>query len=554
MKTFCRILSCLLVVLTLFACVACGSSTTKKENPTTAPTTGTETGNTETGTATNTNTDTATPSGELVKPVIPETFGGDKIRFYINGGAGNASMSNIRSIALVADADGEVPDPDYAVNQLVVTRNQTVEDELKVKIEVAKVGTMQGAVSDLGNILTAQDDVYDVLALYQYFDLGLALGDTVGSFYNLENMPEGVTSYLNVKAPYWSQALYNTLKYNNTAFFVTGDLCQATIGTLFVSFVNSKLWNQYADQIKNMQNSGGYSDIYDIVNNGYWTLDLIEELGATVYADTNDNGKNDYKDRCSFIIYGDKSNCATMDCLVAGFGLRYTTTSADGMPVMAFDSETNTDIYTRLQRFMTHPNTTAVATYEEIVDEAGKSLYIMDVFAQGNVLVTVNTLDKAEYYLQDMTDFWVMPLPMLSRDQYNPNSASKGYATQLGDSVSQYAICKFSGEERLPAITATLELMGYYSKLWITPKYYEALKIRYTRDDKNAAMIDMVREGIYSDFGLVWSRSLNNVSWELRTNYNPAKGIAKYAKLTQNKLNLAMADLLVKIEEAYDIQ
>ena len=139
MKTFCRILSCLLVVLTLFACVACGSSTTKKENPTTAPTTGTETGNTETGTATNTNTDTATPSGELVKPVIPETFGGEKIRFYINGGAGNASMSNIRSIALVADADGEVPDPDYAVNQLVVTRNQTVETELEVKIEVAKV-------------------------------------------------------------------------------------------------------------------------------------------------------------------------------------------------------------------------------------------------------------------------------------------------------------------------------------------------------------------------------------------------------------------------------
>ena len=96
--------------------------------------------------------------------------------------------------------------------------------------------------------------------------------------------------------------------------------------------------------------------------------------------------------------------------------------------------------------------------------------------------------------------------------------------------------------------------MGYYSKLWITPKYYETLKIRYTRDDKNAAIIDMVREGIYSDFGLVWSRLLNNVSWELRANYNPKKGIAKYAKLTQNKLNLAMADLLVKIEEAYDIQ
>ena len=381
MKTFCRILSCLLVVLTLFACVACGSSTTKKEDPTTAPTTGTETGNTETGTATNTNTDTATPSGELVKPVIPETFGGESIRFYINGGAGNRTASNIRSIALVADADGEVPDPDYAVNQLVVTRNQTVEEELEVKIEVAKVGTMQGAVSDLGNILTAQDDVYDVLALYQYFDLGLALGDTVGSFYNLENMPEGVTNYLNVKAPYWNQALYNTLKYNNTAFFVTGDLCQATIGTLFVSFVNSKLWNQYADQIKGMQNSGGYSDIYDIVNNGYWTLDLIEELGTKVYADLNDNGKNDYKDRCSFIIYGDKSNCATMDSLVAGFGLRYSTTNADGTPVMAFDSETNIGIYTRLQQFMTDPNTTVIETYGEVVDEAGESLYIMDVFA-----------------------------------------------------------------------------------------------------------------------------------------------------------------------------
>ena len=40
------------------------------------------------------------------------------------------------------------------------------------------------------------------------------------------------------------------------SFFVTGDLCQATIGTLFVSFVNSKLWNQYADQIKNMKKTG----------------------------------------------------------------------------------------------------------------------------------------------------------------------------------------------------------------------------------------------------------------------------------------------------------
>ncbi len=551
MKTFCRIISCLLVVLTLFVCVACGSSTTKGENPSDRPT-GTETGNTKTGEVTNTNT--TTPSDEMVKPNIRETFGGEKIRFYINGGGGNDGQSNIRSIALVADADGEVPDPDYAVNQLVVTRNQTVEQELDVKIEVAKVGTMQGAVGDLGNILASQDDVYDILSLYQYFDLGLALGDTVGSFYNLENMPADVTNYLNVKAPYWNQTLYNTLKYNNVAFFVTGDLCQATVGTLFVSFVNSKLWNQYADQIKDMTNSGGYSDIYDIVNNGYWTLDLIEELGTKVYADLNDNGKNDYKDRCSFIIYGDQSNCATMDCLVAGFGLRYSTTNADGTPVMTFDSETNIGIYTRLQQFMIDPNTTVVSTYEEIVDEAGKSQYIMDVFAQGNVLVTVNTLDKAEYYLQDMSDFWVMPLPMLSRDQYNPNSASKGYATQLGDSVSQYAICKFSGEDKIPAITATLELMGYYSKLWITPKYYETLKIRYTRDDKNAAMIDMIREGIYSDFGLMWSNSLNNVSWELRKNYNPSKGIAKYAKLTQNKLNLAISTLLVKIEEAYDIQ
>ncbi|MBQ8912142.1 MAG: hypothetical protein IJY89_06185, partial [Clostridia bacterium] len=210
MKTFCRIMAALLVALMLLTAVVACNTDTKNTKP--------------------------QGGGETVedpnRPKINERFDGTTVNFYVNG-----QGLQSRSIDL-----GDEDDPDYEVNVQVKKRNAQVEQELGVDIVLAEVGTMQGTYEVLQPLLASELYVYDVIALYQYFDLGLALGDTVGSFYNLLDMPEGVTNYLDLEASYWSQSLLNTLAYKGVAFFVTGDLAQTYTGTMFVSYVNAVMW------------------------------------------------------------------------------------------------------------------------------------------------------------------------------------------------------------------------------------------------------------------------------------------------------------------------
>ena len=177
-------------------------------------------------------------------------------------------------------------------------------------------------------------------------------------------------------------------------------------------------------------------------------------------------------------------------------------------------------------------------------DEEGENL--MDYFAKGNILLVVNQLQTAEEYLVHMRDeYCVMPLPMYSHAQYDKNSASKGYTTGLGDSLTQFAICVYGGDERLPAITATLELMSYYSRLWVYPAYYIfTLKAWSTLGRRNGAMLDMIHVGIYANFGFIWSAKLNNITWIIRDNYRNKNGMANLMKQKQNDVKGKLKTLL----------
>ncbi len=444
------------------------------------------------------------------KPVINERFDGEKVRFAVNGEGVNS-----RSIAL-----GEGDDPTNAVNVQINKRNEQVEKELGVDIELSYVGGMQTFFGILQPILASELYVYDVLGLSQYFDLGLSLGDTVGSFYNLADLPEGVTSYLNPEASYWSKSLYEATSYKKVSFFITGDLNVGYLGGLFVSYVNARLWEEYKDEIAGLEHSGGYSDIYDLVNNGYWTLDLWMELSRLVYEDTNKNKVQDYLDRAGLMTYDQQLNNVMTDMILAGSHATFSTLDGQGTPKVRINTEKNNAIYQKLYTLLCESNAVTIPWLgtEENKDEN----YILDVFAEGNVLLNLNTLAAAEEYLFDMKDdYYVMPLPMFDHAQFDKNSPSLGYASSLlGEHINQYAICTAIGDEKLPCVTATLELMGYYSEKWVTPTYYEnVLGERHDKDPRAAAALELTRAGLYTDFVMVWSNKLDNVNWQWRQHF-----------------------------------
>ena len=528
------LLAAVLMLLPLAACTkpaASSDAESKKE----ATATATAAASTETK-----------PAEGSDKPVINETFGGEDIRFFVNGSDGSL---NLRSIVI-----GENDDPDYEVNAKVKERNDLVENELDVHIVLSEHKGMMDSAEFLRPILSSKLDTYDILALYQYFDLGLALGDTVGSFYNYLNMPEG--SYINVEAPYWNKSLFETLEYKNVAFFITGDISQSTTGTMFVSYVNATMWDQYKDTIATLKNNpNGYTSIYDIVKNGYWTMDLWCELSAMPYEDLNNDDKVNYGDRLGLVVYSEMTDCNMTDFFAAGADVHYSTYDSNGTPVITINNEKNVAFFEKLYTLFCESKAAQIP-WNFTTTADGEDPYIMDAFAEGNILLTVNQLCYAEESLADMTDdYYIMPVPLFDHDQFDASSPSLGYKTQLFDSVSQFAICTAAGDDRIPAITATMELMGYYSMKLVTPAYYDkALKERYTRNLEDAQIIDMIHAGIYADFAVLWSNKLDNVTWFARNNHTNLSKIARLLKQEQDKKARKLSSLLTQLEEAFYVE
>ncbi|MBQ7846724.1 MAG: hypothetical protein IJ344_00430 [Clostridia bacterium] len=477
---------------------------------------------------------------QLPKPQIGETFDGAVIRFAVC-----EEGENSRSIDL-----GVQDDPENAVNVQVKRRNEQVEKELDVKIELSKVVSMQKMISEMLPILTSKVYTYDVLGLYQRFDLGLCISDAEGCFYTPARSKD-MGNYLNLDAPWWDRALFEEVAYRDRSnYYFTGDLNLAHTGGLFVSYVNTDLWADYVDQIAKLRHSGGYSDPYDIVKKGYWTMDLLIELADLLYLDNgNTKGEVDFEDQVGLMTYNEQLNNHMVDVLFAGSRGRYGQKDGGGTPVLTINSDQNKAFFGKLYTLLCESN---AATIPWLTDETGADLSIMEVFKRGKTLVTLNTLSCAAEDLSDMEDdFYILPPPMLRHAQFDENSPSLGYASQLSDGISQYVICNAIGDEKFPAVTATLELMGYYSALWVTPAYVKNLLGKRYGDARAMELLELTKAGVYHDFVSIWSSELDNINWKFRTNYTKGGGgqaekeLRTWHRTVQGKLNKLLPLLAV---------
>ena len=540
-KAISTVLSLLLSALTLASCVSLPTSTKQAPEDTASRQTASTSVKTPDGTGIE--TASGTTDGEEkpdpAKPVIDERFDGETIKFYVGGGKGSL---NARSIAL-----GENDDPAHAVNAAVAARNQKVEEELGVKIELTEVIDMQESYRYLQPILASKTYVFDVLSLYQYFDLDLAFGDTMGSFYNYLRMPQG--SYLRPEAEYWNSSAFHTLSWKNVALFLTGDLNLNDDAGMFVSFVNATMWDRYKDRIAALTNNPEhYTSVYDLVKNGYWTMDLWCELSDMAYKDLNANGEIDCEDEVGLLVSPPMLDCFMTDCFAAGAGVTYSAPRNEhsvpgamyGDMEITINTEYNRNVFEKMYTLMC---TSHAAQIPWLQKDNGDWYYIMDVFAEGRALLTVNQLSCAETYLSRMAnDYCIMPLPLYDRAQFDASSPSLGYKTQLNDAVSQYAISTTVDPARIPAITATMELMGYFSMTMVRPAYYDkALRGHYTDRSENAAILDLIRKGIYADFAVLWSADFDNPHWFARTDYADFTGVklGRILKREQDRKTLA---------------
>lgn len=379
------------------------------------------------------------------------------------------------------------------VDVAVRNRNAKIEQYFNCTIEV--VDYIPGGLNkQIQAQLIAGVADYDILGARQYDDVQLALRGVVYDLTKLgEDYPEAA-DYMNFDAEYWPGTYNDGLLVGNGRYWVTGDLCLRYSGGYYCYFVNHTLYNEKLSE--------QYGNVYDLVREGKWSLDLLAEMAPALWEDTDGDDKTGTGDMLAIAQpVHDNTNG-----LAVSSGVMFSYRHEDGTIEFTFTSGNKT-----LESFMT--KFANLLSQPGVNDYGADMVAAMNKFADEEAVFAGGRLNQAELYLRDMvSDYGILPNPKLSAEQEN-------YISSIHDGVSLYGINNAS--EQVPNAALVLEALAMESRKTVRPVYFEAaVKVKYSRGGDDADMIDLMDQTAYSDFVYVWqfSSEMSGLGGWLRNN------------------------------------
>ncbi len=405
------------------------------------------------------------------------------------------------------------------VNVALYESKQTVETRFNLTIEMISCSsTLQYLKQTIGTALTAGTSDYDILAGYQFYDIGLCLDGTLLDL----NKLEGEANVIDVSQDYWASDVIGALNYGDSLYWIAGDISTQTLGMMFCAYCNTSLYNKYMLE--------KHGSIYDIVRNGDFTYDLLTEMCADIYQDVDSDQKVSENDIVGFASFW----VSMVDGMLAGAGFKTVRTYDDGTLELYVENKDNQ----ALARPMLEFKESAITFKVSYSTSADAEPCQMEQFAKGNTLFVVSKMSSSRLIREMTDDYGVIPCPKAAKDQ--------PYRTAVHDAMPIFGIN--ANSEHVTASAYVLEALCARNSQTVRPKYFdEALKYKYTRDNDSAEMIDLIHDSMTTDFGGAWSERLGNITHTFRdmTPGAMSSSINKY----KNKWNEAFKVLIEKLRE-----
>ena len=474
-----------------------------------------------------TSTSTFTTTGGVATGEYPEQLegiasktNGTEINFvYVEGGNGTYTADSI----WVDPEAGDLDDVDNGI----IERNNKIQNEIGVTIVDYP---FEGGISDLQSLtktmFDSQDDTIDVYCGYQYFDISLA---TQKHLYNLTDIVnDNGDPLINIDQPYWATNYINSISYNDYIYWVTGDLSLRYTGGLYCTFVNTEIYDQ------KVKASYEGKSIYQIVNEGNWTMQTMIDMAALGAEDGDGDGKITEGEIAGFVFETqDIWDGIAFGCKIE-FGKKVSSPAGDEITVNLPDDP-------KARTLANFCYTLHTANYALKVQE-NDSKNMMAYFNDGLALFAVNKIYQSAVWLNEMDSFAIVPTPKLNKDQ-------TAYGSGCHDSLTIFGISRYTDAPE--ACAATLELMAYYGSQLVTPVFYEKYILggRTVREDESIAMIEIIRKGFNSDFVAAWSHSINDIVHIYRDS-SRCKNFKAQMDYNKNKWPKSLGTLLESLEEA----
>ena len=376
------------------------------------------------------------------------------------------------------------------INDAVYNRNLALEERLKCNINVVQLlpepGSAAGeAVDAVTNMVVAGSQDYNIVANCSYTSMTLALN---GRMTDLRT-----TSYIDFDKNYWSQGFNDALSYKDSQFFVTGPMSLSYYRSMFVTMFNKRL----------VEDEGLDESLYEVVDNGEWTIDYMTSVAERFYRDLNGSGSKDGADLYGFCArIGPTSSM--MDGYWEGSDICVLKKDDDNAYVYEIDQARLSDSLDAVLALLNSSGSFTATT------NAGDGDVLTKFALNESVLINYRLIAVEDPTIRNMPDdYGILPIPKLTKSQ--------DYKTHVQVEVILYGVPSTSYQE-IDDLGIFLEAYASESYNRVKPAYYEvALTSKYVKDQQSVDMLDRIVNSVAIDPINLYCASFNFTSAHIRS-------------------------------------
>ena len=369
------------------------------------------------------------------------------------------------------------------INDAVFKRNLAVTDRFGVTFTdiASSSGTWNLSSPARTSIMAGADD-FDMIAGAPSEVVKNLAPD--GLLMDLSDIP-----YIDLEKPWYDQNSIEQMSIGGKVFCATGSMLIMDDDATLVVLFNKKLATDYK-----------LPDLYELVDSGKWTIDVMNKYATDASADLNNDGVMGNEDQ-----YGLTSEALnTYACMVAS-GVQLVTKKGDELTFNT-SSERFVDAFNKSVKLnrdydicIHSSKITGVSdSYVEVIDPA---------FIANRILFNMAGLVRVSHFRAMETDFGIIPMPKFDESQ-------EEYYSMVSLPCSNTIIVPKTASdlERTGAIIEALSAEGHYT---LRDAYYDnVLKAKGARDEESAAMLDLIFGNRVYDIGYMydWGGLVNSIN------------------------------------------
>ncbi|MBE6610843.1 MAG: hypothetical protein E7632_00005 [Ruminococcaceae bacterium] len=473
---------------------SCGGSDAPADNTTTAPET----------------------TADLYPDDLPDDldFGGETVTFLYR--------QEILDEFYVDSQNGDI------VNDALYDSLRAVEERLNINIEaIPREGHLTNVRDEYMNHITSTVMAGD--GTYDWVDL--MIGNACvklreGIFRDLTQL-----DYLDFAKPWYLKELTETVAIDDKLYYASGDVSIGYLKNSFCLYFNKRLAEDYK-----------LGSLYELVDEGKWTVDKVAEIAAAGSQDLDGNGRWSLDDSVGFVIHDYTHKYGFM----GSTQIKFFEQNDTGDWEYVLGSERDADICEALYALINQSEGVYFYNGTNAIPEQIEGYNkVTDRFVGGGILIMTAQMDDAVTQLRTMQDaYGVLPYPKLDEAQKEYQSSSRS----THNSFSMPVTC-----ENPEMAAAVYEALGASNYEKLLPAYFEvAMKAKYSSDDESARMFDIIHDSFKLDFGYMFNNALSDPTrpyWvALNTEGSFASTLASKKPVVEEALAKFMEDVEANCE------